>query len=226
MFPLFPPLTPSLCVIRLQIGPSLRPAHLFALSFLRLPSLRRLSQTFSPFCSHPLYLFPLSRLHSPHRRVLPSPPPLISPASPAPAKTSSTSGSSFPPSSNGRFSAKTAGKPCSPAPPTRSTATASSASAAPSRGSPSSSSTALSGRPSPWYPRGSRLTARKARRRSFRTPSPWKPSTPTPRSSPSGVPRFHRPPPRRPSSAPSPATPPNWRAASASPRACFPVSPF
>ena len=156
----------------------------------------------------------------------PLPSPLISPASPAPAKTSSTSGSSFPPSSNGRFSAKTAGKPCSPAPPTRSTATASSASAAPSRGSPSSSSTALSGRPSPWYPRGSRLTARKARRRSFRTPSPWKPSTPTPRSSPSGVPRFHRPSPRRPSSAPSPATPPNWRAASASPRACFPVSPF
>ena len=73
MFPLFPPLTPSLCVIRLQISPSLRPAHLFALSFLRLPSLRRLSQTLHPLRSHPLYLFPLPRLHSPHRRVLPSP---------------------------------------------------------------------------------------------------------------------------------------------------------
>ena len=70
MFPLFSPLTPSLCVIRLQIGPSLRPAHLFALSFLRLPSLRRLSQTFHPLRSHPLYLLPLPRLHSPHRRVL------------------------------------------------------------------------------------------------------------------------------------------------------------
>ncbi|CBK22640.2 uncharacterized protein [Blastocystis hominis] len=131
---------------------------------------------------------------------------------------SSTFGSSFPPSSNGRFSAKTAGKPCFPAPPTRSTATASSASAASTRGSPSSSCTDRSGRRFP----------SKAPRRSFSTPSPSRPSTRTPRSSPSGVPRFphrfhrshrpnrsHRPHPRR-SFTPFPAPSRSSRAASAS----------